>query len=543
MQEDFEYEHNELLSKGEQLIEATDNKLTSERLVWGDDIVATANMYNDILEFEQRAGPIDMMSEYLSGEIDENSVGIMREYQDYYGGDIDGGRVRRFKSPTISLPMDERTQNDKVTQALQQKNGALDAYNFMKNLSAEQVKQVTGELSRIQYFDDPYIKIAQENKPDVYMLGNEDTGFVLVEEGRVIDRGEVEPSYTISEAQVTLQNFLREFGEDFGYYNEVPPAQWQESGTLPNIIDYQELTVLAPQRAPTREKPDFIPWNEGTHRMGINSIGHVQLSTRNLVGNKKTMHIEAIQSDLMQSGQGDYLPYQKGWRAKLLRDTIDVAIKNDIDKISWSPSHIQEAHWDMGTDIHVVADNELMKEVKKLEKEYGAKFSFEELKFRRNDFDEGFGYNPKEEVYKRLVSKVQDNPQLGTYASIVVALDKDPQPPELTLKIPTITFDRKAISKWKRLGRRKYEEGGVVTGRDKLGRTQLPSLTDDEFNYLLGVATSKENEPKERQSAWQELTKGMGVSVKGISKGLSSLLSNDQGLTQEQLDFLRTIKR
>jgi len=87
------------------------------------------------------------------------------------------------------------------------------------------------------------------------------------------------------------------------------------------------------------------------------------------------------------------------------------------------------------------------------------------------------------------------------------------------------------------------EEGGPVSGRDKLGKTQIPALTDEEFNYLLGVANSDEVEPSERQSALKQITQGMGASVKGISKGLSSLLSTSQGLTEEQILYLKRLKK
>lgn len=87
------------------------------------------------------------------------------------------------------------------------------------------------------------------------------------------------------------------------------------------------------------------------------------------------------------------------------------------------------------------------------------------------------------------------------------------------------------------------EEGGPVSGRDKLGKTQIPALTDEEFSYLLGVANSDEVEPSERQSALKQITQGMGASVKGISKGLSSLFSTSQGLTEEQILYLKRLKK
>ena len=112
--------------------------------------------------------------------------------------------------------------------------------------------------------------------------------------------------------------------------------------------------------------------------MGTNSIGHVQLSTRELGDGLDTTHIEAIQRDL-QEDKAPYLPYQKGWRAKVFRESIDRAIANGTNRVSWSPAWIQDMYWNAGTDIHNVADIELLAEVKKLEKEYGATFSFEEI--------------------------------------------------------------------------------------------------------------------------------------------------------------------
>ena len=87
------------------------------------------------------------------------------------------------------------------------------------------------------------------------------------------------------------------------------------------------------------------------------------------------------------------------------------------------------------------------------------------------------------------------------------------------------------------------EEGGPVGGRDKLGKTQIPALTEEEFAYLLNISKSDEVEPSERQSALKQITQGMGASVKGISKGLSSLFSTSQGLTEEQIYFLKNMKK
>ena len=87
------------------------------------------------------------------------------------------------------------------------------------------------------------------------------------------------------------------------------------------------------------------------------------------------------------------------------------------------------------------------------------------------------------------------------------------------------------------------EEGGPVGGRDKLGKTQIPVLTEEEFAYLLNISKSDEVEPSERQSALKQLTQGMGASVKGISKGLSSLFSTSQGLTEEQILYLQRLKK
>jgi hypothetical protein len=87
------------------------------------------------------------------------------------------------------------------------------------------------------------------------------------------------------------------------------------------------------------------------------------------------------------------------------------------------------------------------------------------------------------------------------------------------------------------------EEGGPVGGRDKLGKTQIPALTEKEFAYLLNVSKSDEVEPSERQSALKQITQGMDASVKGISKGLSSLFSTSQGLTEEQILYLQRLKK
>ena len=80
--------------------------------------------------------------------------------------------------------------------------------------------------------------------------------------------------------------------------------------------------------------------------------------------------------------------------------------------------------------------------------------------------------------------------------------------------------------------------------REKLGRGgNVKSLTKEEYNKLFNVVKSEEAPKKERQSAFKELTKGMGASVTGITKGISSLLDRKQGLTEEQINFLRTLNK
>jgi len=71
----------------------------------------------------------------------------------------------------------------------------------------------------------------------------------------------------------------------------------------------------------------------------------------------------------------------------------------------------------------------------------------------------------------------------------------------------------------------------------------VKSLTKEEYNKLFNVVKSEEAPKKERQSAFKELTKGMGASVTGITKGISSLLDRKQGLTEEQINFLRTLNK
>ena len=235
------------------------------------------------------------------------------------------------------------------------------------------------------------------------------------------------------------------------------------------------------------------------------------------------------------------------WRKSIWKRSINRGIQNGKTKFSWSPAWIQEVHW--GADeatIHEVADQDLARLSKKLAKEYGGEFKTEQLIITEAEIKSGKGGIN----ISRLKREIANDPKKGDFIIEEYGGDgkwfhaniKANNVEEIRINVPVLDLTGKAAGKWKRLGYA-MAKGGPVTGRDKLGRTQLSALTDEEFNYLLGIATSKENEPRERQSAWKELTKGMGVSVKGISKGISSLLSNDQGLTQEQINFLRTLKK
>ena len=242
------------------------------------------------------------------------------------------------------------------------------------------------------------------------------------------------------------------------------------------------------------------------------------------------------------------IPMKDGeWRKSIWKRSINRGIQNGKTKFSWSPAWIQEVHW--GADeatIHEVADQDLARLSKKLAKEYGGEFKTEQLIITEAEIKSGKGGIN----ISRLKREIANDPKKGDFIIEEYGGDgkwfhaniKANNVEEIRINVPVLDLTGKAAGKWKRLGYA-MAKGGPVTGRDKLGRTQLSALTDEEFNYLLGIATSKENEPRERQSAWKELTKGMGVSVKGISKGISSLLSNDQGLTQEQINFLRTLKK
>ena len=282
--------------------------------------------------------------------------------------------------------------------------------------------------------------------------------------------------------------------------------------------------------------------------MGENSIGHVQLSTRELGDGLDTTHIEAIQRDL-QEADAPYLPYQKGWRAKVFRESIDRAIANGTNRVSWSPAWIQDMYWKQGTAIHNVADIELLAEVKKLEKEYGATFSFEEIVISSKDYDfreSGSSINlatmadiiekgsnkktikkwihtpsllrqqgvpiidrvsnwnevEQKEIDRLIkqgrnkVTKVESTKVEGEEKEVLQlkVLDEElrikptgssveyseapllgttklkgsQKTSTIKVQVPTLTFNEKAISKWQRLGRRKYLQGGFAEGGTSL---------------------------------------------------------------------------
>ena len=483
-------------------------------------LIGIANEFKAILKYEEETGESLGYSPSEFGDMDQESVARYNEI--------------REQESIMSL----QKKNFSPTEL----DGAI---KFLQGLEANEIEELVETKSRMDYVTgDPYRKIVFEEYPDTYMVGNEDVGFSLTHNNTPFLN--LEDIFTYNQAEVELRNYIRDNVDEapFSTTTGSRPAQWRDQGTLPLMKDYEELTVIA-------EQPPSVAYGsmdqeaygnvEGEHGMGENSIGHVQLSTRELGDGLDTTHIEAIQSDLIQSGEGGYLPYQKGWRAKVFRETIDRAIANGTNRVSWSPAWIQDMHWKQGTAIHNVADIELLAEVKKLEKEYGATFSFEEIVIDSKDYGAarlGGGSSIDLATMSDIIEKgvnqwtirkwidtgaiirrlnlegVQiDEVRAGGGARIRVAEQKEIDrlikqgrnkvtkveeregtsqlkvlDEELRIKptgssvssenielagapfrrdvgtikvqVPTLTFNEKAVSKWTRLGRRKYLQGG-----------------------------------------------------------------------------------
>ena len=585
---------------------------TDHSLIEMDETLATINQALDNPESPPEA--IDVIARDFAGILKyEEETGEELWYSsDGSIGDMNNESVARFHTaasysgentidPTTGEYINIRTEEEAVT--------------FLQKLEEEEIERLVEHSSRMNYVtSDPYRKIVFEQYPSTYMIGNEGTGFNLIHD-EVVSVADVEDRiYTYNEAEVQLRNYIRDNVDEapFSTTTGSRPAQWRDQGTLPLMKDYEELTVIA-------EQPPSVSYGnvEGEHGMGENSIGHVQLSTRELGDGLDTTHIEAIQSDLIQSGEGGYLPYQKGWRTKVFRESIDRAIANGTNRVSWSPAWIQDMHWNQGTAIHNVADIELLAEVKKLEKEYGATFSFEEIvidskaaqlrvlqphsdldKFiniiekgvneetlkkwlhlpdlleqQEVPFDQWSGLALNEIEHKEIDRLIKQGQGINKVTKVAKAKGRDLRTGEevelkklkvldeelrikptgssvergedpihgtIKVQVPTLTFNEKAVSKWLRLGRRAYLQGGEVEVEVK---EELPTLSDEELNNLLGIVTEKESLPKEKQSAWKEITKGIRASATGIVKGISSLLEKNEELTEEQLDYLRTLTK
>ena len=92
-----------------------------------------------------------------------------------------------------------------------------------------------------------------------------------------------------------------------------------------------------------------------------------------------------------------------------------------------------------------------------------------------------------------------------------------------------ILFDNNQFRVNKKLRLRKGFAGG---GKAK-------KLTDEEYALLFNVVKSEEAPQEERESAWRAITAGIRAGIGGISKGLSKVFSDEEGLTAEHVDFLR----
>jgi len=481
-----------------------------------ENIVGIANEFAEILDYEKETGESLWYSPSEFGDMDEESIA---------------------RYVNLSWKIIDSKEGFDVDKAVK----------FLQGLEANEIEELVETKSRMDYVTgDPFRKVVFEQYPDTYMVGTEDGGFSLVHNNAVVyaefsGNPIGSDAFTFDEAEVQLRNYIRNNLESAEAFWGDEVAQWRDQGTLPLMKDYEELTVIA--ESPHAWRPSSkITWSyeEGEHGMGENSIGHVQLSTRELGDGLDTTHIEAIQGDLIQSGEGSYLPYQKVWRPKVFREAIDRAIANGTNRVSWSPAWIQDMHWNQGTAIHNVADIELLAEVKKLEKEYGATFSFEEIVIDSSEYHtegrisgsssnlttminiiekgvnqwtikkwlhlpdlleqqevpfdqwsdlkanqikhkeiarlkQGQGINKVtkvakakgrdlrtgEEVELKKLKVLDEELRIKPTGSSVERIQRAAHTDEIIkIQVPTLTFNEKAVSKWTRLGRRKYLQGG-----------------------------------------------------------------------------------
>jgi len=195
----------------------------------------------------------------------------------------------------------------------------VDFWEVVRQLARDDAEDAANEQAKAEYYDNPELIYTLENADeDVYIVGNDDTGFSLRRGGleywhRVND----EVHYSLGEAQIQAADFIYSEGllDDSNRDSE---ARWgdhitSEVGDLDNATNYREIKLTLPQI-----EEDYY---NTTHFPDRNIVAFMRVTDRDMergpgdeggAGRYKTaFFIDEMQSDWHQQGR------QKGYKKGL----------------------------------------------------------------------------------------------------------------------------------------------------------------------------------------------------------------------------------
>jgi hypothetical protein len=230
----------------------------------------------------------DKFDELQEGDIKFEPYTINARFDEmFYEGDID----QTMRDNVKSRMADFRTSLD--DNAIQPKD----------YLAPDELAALSRQLAKEDFYSSPYniIELDEGVGVDLKAYGNDDVGYVLIQDGERVElEGDVRIG-TAGEAQNQMKILLRDQGEAYnmsGIDGEVEFKGYVLNKTMPHVNgkDYQEMKLLMPSLEARGFKTFKGHYNEDYE------IGTLAKVDSKLDDGSATMHIPEFQADVHQKG-------------------------------------------------------------------------------------------------------------------------------------------------------------------------------------------------------------------------------------------------
>jgi hypothetical protein len=244
--------------------------------------------------------PISMEDHSIFRRADE-------KFDELQEGDI------KFEPYTINARFDEmfyegdidQTMRDNVKSRMADFRTSLDdnAIQPKDYLAPDELAALSRQLAKEDFYSSPYniIELDEGVGVDLKAYGNDDVGYVLIQDGERVElEGDVRIG-TAGEAQNQMKILLRDQGETYnmsGIDGEVEFKGYVLNKTMPHVNgkDYQEMKLLMPSLEARGFKTFKGHYNEDYE------IGTLAKVDSKLDDGSATMHIPEFQADVHQKG-------------------------------------------------------------------------------------------------------------------------------------------------------------------------------------------------------------------------------------------------